>query len=213
MRKRLEPRLVWALDTASASPAHLPPPSPSSSPKPPRPAAPFLAVLFRRGRADAAALLNRRLRGAPVPEARSLLSALPDVCDAVSYNTVLAALCRQRVGGGDHLHQALSLLADMSQEAHPDTRPNAVSDTMVMRGLCASRRTGEAVALLRSMQASASAPTSSRTARSSVGSATPRSSTRRWSCWLRCAGVVFSPTWSCTAACFVGTAGPAGGGM
>nr|CAB3454993.1 unnamed protein product [Digitaria exilis] len=115
-----------------------------------RAAAPFLAVLLRRGRAAAALLLNRHLRAAPASEARSLLSALPAVRDAVSYNTVISALCCR--SGGD-LPAALDLLRDMSREPHPGARPNAVSYTAVMRGLCAARRTDEAVGLLRDMQA------------------------------------------------------------
>nr|CAB3458642.1 unnamed protein product [Digitaria exilis] len=147
MTRRPEPRLVRSLATATASPAA---PVPPQASKPPRAAAPFLAVLLRRGRAAAALLLNRHLRAAPASEARSLLSALPAVRDAVSYNTVISALCCR--SGGD-LPAALALLRDMSREPHPGARPNAVSYTAVMRGLCAARRTDEAVGLLRDMQA------------------------------------------------------------
>uniref|UniRef100_K3ZQP1 Pentacotripeptide-repeat region of PRORP domain-containing protein n=2 Tax=Setaria italica TaxID=4555 RepID=K3ZQP1_SETIT len=85
----------------------------------------------------------------PAAPARSLLTALPGVRDAVSYNIVLAALCHR---GGD-LPAALSLLRDMSMESDPGARPNAISYTTVMRGLCAARRADEAVGLLRTMQA------------------------------------------------------------
>jgi hypothetical protein len=56
-------------------------------------AVPFVTVLLHRGRTVVAALLSSRLCVAPVPKGRSLLTALPGVRDAISYNTVLAAPC------------------------------------------------------------------------------------------------------------------------
>nr|CAB3489192.1 unnamed protein product [Digitaria exilis] len=130
MRRQPDPLLFRSLATATASPAAPPPPPPPlPASKPPRHAAPFIAVLLRRGTEAAARVLNLRLRAAPASEALSLLSALPTVRDTVSYTTACGV------------------------------RPNVITYGTLIHGLCVAAEVDAAVELLHEMCESGIEPT------------------------------------------------------